>query len=331
MKQTIFKYKSNPMDFSEENTRKNSYCNPIIAESNAIQERINYINLFFKYLIPITFLTFFLSSCEDPIPSDYIPATFVEAVLIVDKPIEKIIVMRTQPLNKPFDYNASLIDDAEVTIRTEGKEYNLVFRNDDNPGYYFPDTSEKVKPETTYTLEIKLKDGSIITGKTTTPKQTNWIYTPGDTVYYPKDTLKLAPVDSLRIEYAPVPNNMFYLLSVVCNDTLDYGKYLNPPTEEKNRRIIRPWNEDNDHYFYNLTNWTFLPTTKTPIVWTVFKWFGKHTVNIYVPDANYLNWFLQYIIKGSYDPQLSSVNGAIGVFGSVSEISHNFFLIKNQK
>jgi hypothetical protein len=205
--------------------------------------------IFFKYIIPVTFLTFFISSCEDPLPSDYIPETVVEAVLIVDKPIENIIVMRSQPLNKPFDYNASLIDDAEVIIRTEGKEYNLVFRSNNNPGYYFPDTTEKVKSETTYTLEIKLKDGSLITGKTTTQKKTNWIYTPGTVIYYPKDTLKLAPVDSLRIEYAPVDNNMFYILSVVCRDTLDYGKYLTPATDEKNRRIIRPGMKIMKHFF----------------------------------------------------------------------------------
>ncbi len=308
----------------------NSKKNYTIPEKIEKEERTNLMLIFFKYIIPVTFLTFFISSCEDPLPSDYIPETVVEAVLIVDKPIENIIVMRSQPLNKPFDYNASLIDDAEVIIRTEGKEYNLVFRSNNNPGYYFPDTTEKVKSETTYTLEIKLKDGSLITGKTTTPKKTNWIYTPGTVIYYPKDTLKLAPVDSLRIEYAPVDNNMFYILSVVCRDTLDYGKYLTPATDEKNRRIIRPWNEDNETFFYDLSTWYFLPTTKTPIVWTVFKWFGKHTVNIYVPDQNYLNWFLQHVIKGSYDPLLSSVDGAIGVFGSASQISHDFFLIKNQ-
>ena len=99
MKQSIFKYNSNSMDFSEENKSNNLSNNCLIAETNEIKERIYYFNLFLKYLIPLTFLTFFLSSCEDPIPSDYTPATLVEAVLIVDKPIEKIIVMKTQPLN----------------------------------------------------------------------------------------------------------------------------------------------------------------------------------------------------------------------------------------
>ncbi|NLO18901.1 MAG: DUF4249 family protein [Ignavibacteria bacterium] len=293
--------------------------------------KVNYLKNLFKYILSFVVLAFLLSSCEDPVPSDYIPETLIEAVLIVDEPIENIIIMRTQPLNKAFDYNASLIDDAEVKIWTEEKEYNLIFRKEDKPGYFYPDTSEKVKSETTYFLEVTLKDGAKITGKTTTPKRSHWVYLPQGDVYYPKDTLKLAPIDSLRIEFAPLEGKVFYILGIACIDSLGYGEYLTPASDEKNRRIIRPWNEGNERFFSDLTTWTFLPTNKTPIVWTVFKWFGKHRALVYFPDENYFNWFLQYVVKASYDPLLSSVEGGIGVFGSASKISHDFFLYKNQK
>jgi hypothetical protein len=53
-------------------------------------------------------------------------------------------------------------------------------------------------------------------------------------------------------------------------------------------------------------------------------------MKVYVPDWNFLRWFLQAQTKGEADPLLSSVDGAIGYFGSASSIKFDFFLLKNQ-
>lgn len=281
-----------------------------------------------------TYLIFFLSlfilvSCEDPIPSDYIPKNMVEATLIVDEPIKDIIIMKTQPVSDSFVYSKSIIHDADVKIISPTKTYQLVCDNERESGYYYPDTNELINPNTIYKLEIVLKDGTIITGETTTPDRISWIKPLPDTLYYPKDTINLTTPDSLKLEWEKVAGIDFYLVDVQCLDTLNYGIYLNPPTNEMNRRITRPWNHDDQ--FKETSTWSLLPSTKTPVVWLTFKWFGKHKVSVYAPDPNFTRWFLQNVVKGQYDPLLGSIKGAIGDFGSASRVSKQFFLKKNRR
>ena len=57
-----------------------------------------------------------LSSCEDPVPKDYIPSNIVEALLIVNEPIRNIKILKSQSLFDEFSYDSSLVSDAEVYI-----------------------------------------------------------------------------------------------------------------------------------------------------------------------------------------------------------------------
>ncbi len=271
-----------------------------------------------------------INACEDAIPSDYIEEKFVEAYLIVDEPIRNIVLMSTQPVNKKFDYANSLIRNAEVKIIGDGKEFILSIDTAGEQGYYFSDTTYLVKPNTNYKLEISIPgytDTDLITGETTTPSRFKYLKTL-DTLHYPKDTVKLPELDTFKLEWEKVPGINFFILNLKCIDTIEYGKYLTPKTEEKNRRIVRPWNED--WMFKEQSNSGFIPNTKTAVVWLSFKWFGIHDVSIFAPDSNYLKWFLQNTIKNQYDPLLGSVKNAIGVFGSASVVRDTFFLVKNQ-
>ncbi len=279
-------------------------------------------------------ISFIVSSCEDDIPNDYIMKTYVEAFLIVDEPISGIKVLETQPLDKPFDLDAGWISDATVKIKNDGSIYELAYSNSTPKGYYLPDNSIKVKPGSIYELEIILKDGTRITGMTTTPNGSlQWVKPPKKEFYYPKDTLKLPGVDSLELEWTNVPDTYFYILSVVCNDTLEYGKYLSPANpDEKNRRAYNTFAKDNNDYYLEIPSWNFIANTKTPTVWLAFKWFGPQTVTIYAGDYNFLRWFMQAsnFSNNESDPLKYSVNNAIGVFGSAIKLSGDFFLFKNQ-
>ena len=122
-------------------------------------------------------------------------------------------------------------------------------------------------------------------------------------------------------------------LSVVCNDTLEYGKYLSPANpDEKNRRAYNTFAKDNNDYYLEIPSWNFIANTKTPTVWLAFKWFGPQTVTIYAGDYNFLRWFMQAsnFSNNESDPLKYSVNNAIGVFGSAIKLSGDFFLFKNQ-
>lgn len=271
-------------------------------------------------------------SCEDPVPTDYIRQNILEAYLIVDEPIRGLRLMKTLPIQDTFSLDKSLIADAEVYISEGNTKMKLEFNpfSSDFPGYFFPDSNYLVKSETLYELEIKLSDGSNITAKTYTPPRSRFIQKVPDMVYYPIDTLKLPSNDSLKVEWESVPGFGVYGLTLRCLDTLGYGKYLDPPRpEELNRRILKPWSDDND--FYELTNWYPVPNTSSPVVWSGFKYFGKHELAIYVPDYNFLRWFLQNATRGVADELLNSVEGnGFGCFGSVSILRDTSFLVKNQ-
>lgn len=287
---------------------------------------------YYFHLVFFAVFIIFLFACEDAPPTDYIQQYYVEAYLIVDEPIDGIKLQRTLPIQDSFKLEKALIKDAIVKIKFEDKEIRLVFRdtgNVDNKAYYFPDTSLKIQPNTTYYLEILTPDGVKITGTTITPRRFEWVEKPPDTLYYPKDSVNFSDGKIYKVKWTSVPGTLFYLAMYKCLDTIDYGKYLNPQTEGKNRRTYHPYDRSDIDY-NDITTWDGVANVEYPIMWVMFKWFGKHRMVIYVPDFNYLRWILQYFRTRQINPLLSSVNNAVGVFGSASKIEAEFFLMKSQ-
>ncbi len=272
----------------------------------------------------------FLNSCEDAVPTDYVKQNFVEAFIFVGEPIENIVVMHSQPVQEKFDYEKAMIRDAEVVISGDGQVFNLMINAVGDSGYYNPNKTYLVKPNTKYDLSIKLKDGSIITGTTTTPNVVSWTDGLKDTIQYPKDTINLP--DRHYISWSPVEKAKFYLLSIIPMDTLEYGKHLSPQTDELNRRVYNSFTNDMDEYYYERSTYPLIANTQTSVVWAAFKWFGLHQVNVMVPDENFLLWYLQNTQQGQINNLLSTVKGTgFGVFGSASIARRNMFLLKNQK
>lgn len=287
-------------------------------------------NKFLALALMILGLAFLLTSCEDTPPIDYQPKNFVEGYLIVDQPIENITVMRTQPINEPYNYENSLIRDAEVTIIGDNQVFNLSIAPKGDSGYYNPDRSYLIKPETKYELHIKLKDGTIITGETTTPSRFSWKEKIKPQVQYPLDSVKLPPTDYISWEPVQKTGDLtgFYIIRVIPLDTLNYGKYLDPPTEELNRHPFSPFKEEDNYKEFSAAG--FVANTRTSVVWSVFNWFGKQKVQVYAGDDNFINWFLQNQQARAINDQLRSVHGGEGCFASASMIQDTFFLLKNQ-
>jgi hypothetical protein len=277
----------------------------------------------------ILIISIILGSCGDPVPSDYIPQNYIEGYLIVDQPIRKIIVMKTQPVTSTFSFDNAMIKDADVRILYEDKVLSLVLSDSVANGYYYPDTTLIVKPNTQYTLEIRLKDGTLISGVTNTPSRFDWVKQFPYDVYYPKDTLNLPVNDTLKMEWTKSTDVTYYIVFLRCLDTLNYGKYLIPQTNESNRRIYRP-GENDDQRYYEISSSGLVPNTSLPMLWTSFKWFGKHEITVYAPDAAYLQWYLQHVVQGQYNPFLSNIQNGDGVFCSASLIHQEIFLYKNQ-
>lgn len=282
----------------------------------------------FRYLMIVFLLVLFIVSCEDVAPTEYTPKYIVQGLLIVGEPINDISLFQTQSLRDSFIYDNSIIKTADVKIIGDNRTFQLVFDNNSKK-YIFPDSSYKVKELTNYSLEIKTPDGKTLTSKTFTPKAVDWIKRPENQIQYPLDTINLP--SNYKISWTKSDTIQFYLIRIRPLDTLEYGKYLNPPTEEKNRRIMRSWIRRPEYYFRETTNWAFLPTTEVPIVWNSFKWFGLTEVRIYTPDANYLKWTLQSFAVRDFNQLLNSIEGdAFGTFGSAATVTDTTFLLKNQ-
>lgn len=273
------------------------------------------------------------NACEDAAPTDYIPKPFVEGYLIVGKPIEGIMVYMTQPTNVVYNRGISTVKDAQVTVTVDDQVYTLQYKDGETPGYAFGAKSVLVLPNKKYKLNIIMKDGSIVSGETLTPGTMEWIREPKPMFHYPQDTMKLPRIDSLDIEWTKVPDRSFYLVRVKALDTLEYGKYLAQPSNEMNRRTYSILEKMDDGTFYkNLTGWGFIANTQSPTVWMSFKWFGKHTVAMYCPDDNMMNWFINIGFNHSSisNNNLKSIVGGEGVFGSASMIEKEVFMFKNQ-
>ncbi len=284
-----------------------------------------------KFILVAALMATFAAGCEDLPPTEYVEHTYVEAFLIVGEPIGNIRVVRSQPLDVEYSLENAFIHDADVRLIKGEEEIALSYRNEGMPEYYDPQ-GRAVEAGAEYRLEINLADGKRITGRTLTPTTFNWVVPPKKYMHFPQDTLKMPEVDSVAIEWEPAQHFNFYLLTVKCLDTLEYGKYLDPPTAEMNRRAYTIF-RNMDNFYDEPAYWTIMGNNRTATVWNAFKWFGPHEIAIFRPDYNMLRWFLQYQnMQGEpYNDMLGSVEGdGIGCFGSASVVRDTSFVYKNR-
>ena len=299
----------------------------------SFDKKNNFKNNFYTVFLLCILLN--TTSCEDPVPKDYEKNTIVEALLIVNEPIRSIRITQTLPLYEPYSYDDALVKNAKVFIAEDGQnEFELKFKYSENIAKlgYFYDANYLVKKNTKYNLRIILPDNQIVTGTTTTPDAFEWDERPNYYTQYPKDTINLPPNGEI-ISWTKPTNATFYILTVTCLDTLNYGKYLATPTKELNSKIYKFWldgsSEERMQRFYReLTVSTLMPNNRTPVVWDVFKWYGLHTVKVFHPDENYRMWYFQILMSGNFNKRFSSVKGCLGFFGSTYMIQDTFFLLK---
>jgi hypothetical protein len=119
-------------------------------------------------------------------------------------------------------------------------------------------------------------------------------------------------------------------------DTLNYGKYLETPTSELNRRTYRRHYDPAEdstrqgwiNYYKELNVHIIMPSNRTPIVWDVFKWYGLHNIKIYNPDENFRTWYFQVLMSRNFSERFSSLKGCMGFFGSAYALQDTFCLLK---
>jgi hypothetical protein len=269
-----------------------------------------------------------LFSCVEDNENTFKEEYILEAFMIVGDPITNIRFMKTIPILDSFSLERALIKDAEIYIYDEnGDTIKLEYNLESKLGYDAVNKSYLVKEMTKYDIRVIYKEDTI-KSFTTTPKSFNWVEKAPDTLQYPIDLNNVE--DQVKVKWENPGSFNFYHIVTRCIDTLEYGKYLNPQTEELNSRILL-W-RDEDFFFRNTTNHGLSPTNEGSIIWTTFKWYGMQEVTIYNPDYNWFRWLGQYF-QSEYNDILSSVEGknVRGVFASATAIRDTSFLKKYKK
>lgn len=283
-------------------------------------------------IVLASLLGLILVSCGDPVPQDYTPEIVIEAYLYVDQPVRGVRVYASQSLADSFQFSRAMIKSAEVTITSSDGVILLQFVDDSAGGRFDAiDTTVRIQPTTKYELLVKAS-GKTLTSSTITPNRFAWITPPKPQFTYPGFANETIFQDSLIIRWSLDAGVKQWLISVTCEDTSGYGTYLSPPSVDTNLRIRDEERDDGTAFEFETTRMFFIQFNQSPTAWQAFKWYGKHRIEIYAPDANLFNWFKATRLSGaSYNPLLGSINGGIGVFGSAYRITSQSFLFKEVK
>lgn len=276
------------------------------------------------------------AGCEDPVPTDYKEEVMLEGLLLVGEPLNNIRILRTLPVTDTFSFERASITDATISVQADGIDIPIEFVSDSRGGTYrAADTAYRIQPDVLYSVTVQAK-GATLTASTRTPAPFAYTAPPRPWLQYPHpDSLLVSVDDSLLVSWTAVPDVDLYIISLTCLDTMGYGRYLDPPTQDSNRRTVRPNPDFFDQSGTLIANEpttlgaTRFPTSQT--VWGVFRWYGLHELRIYAPDKAFRDW-VDLVGSGrrsSYDYRRSNVRGGLGVWGSASLVKARTSLLKH--
>lgn len=273
-----------------------------------------------------------LSSCADPVPEDYVEEIYVEGFVITERPLTKIKILRTLPLTEPYSINKAVINDAFVSVKENGVDVPMIFVEDSLGGFYrAADTNFRAKYNSTYELTV-VASGRTLQATATTLAPFQWVKPPKDTIVYPGKARETEFFDSLKISWEGQEGIPIYVLGIENLDTTGYGIYLTPPTDEHNDRVREDDFDDETLIANERTRYGLSFVSNSPIVWRVFKWYGKHRLHVYAGDNAFREWYQQVGAghRSQYDYRLSNVEGGLGIWAGASVLTGDFFFKKEQ-
>lgn len=266
----------------------------------------------------------------------------VDAVFIVDEPLPKIRLTRTQAPDKPFDFEAAAEGDATVTVRGEGLTFNYRWVYDS----YVYGAARNVLPNTTYHLRIVTSRGEVVTASTTTPSRmeaTEWVLldddgtsvrrrlqtfeTMGDSVFNaPENQLLYADgLLEVRIEPGAATGYQVGLYSL----DLDSDFVIDPEFLDE---------EDFEEFERNICSPPVLPDeTAIRLPWFAIYFEGRYEVDLFAVDRNWYDLArsapgfggdggLGGNIGDNFEKPIFHIDGGIGLFGSASVVRTGFYV-----
>lgn len=269
-------------------------------------------------------LSFTVTACTDYGQDAYREQIVVTSYLTATEPFSELTLYRTAPINDVYDAASLAVLGANVTIHeldAAGNTASVIAYQMTNPGIYRSvDGAATVKPSTRYRLDI------------TVPGLDNPITA---TTFVP-DTFSVRTLNSTSLPYqgpeqfeanlspSVYPGRQTYY--VITTAALDTSQGLVPFYEEFSE-------EDDDVTLVSsgiINQMNYEPQADGSInlkfPWLAVAYYGPNEISFYAIDDNVYDFVRSAGVQlggsttspGEIENVLSSVNGAIGVFGSMS-------------
>lgn len=274
--------------------------------------------------IPLILFMSILTSCvaydQDSYQDRYVVSSYQEAL----KPFSDVTLTRTSPINVAYHFANVAISDAKVRIH-ELDDHGSVVRVIDfpmaTPGVYrVADTAEVVRPLTRYRLEIDIPGHDRrISATTLVP-----------------DTFRVRALNSRTLPYQGPEQFVANLTESVYPGRQTY--YIITTTALDTSLGMTPFYEqftenDNDvtqvsSGIINQMNYVALPdgSINLKYPWLAVAYYGPNRITFYAIDDNVYDFIRSTSVQlggsttspGEIENVISNIDGAIGVFGSMS-------------
>lgn len=287
-----------------------------------------------KCLLMFLLITTFFTCGKNPNTTNYQKEIAIFGFLWGNKPMtadRAIMITYTQPIDKSYDLERSVIHNANVTITEINSGNVYILQDTEQPGFYF-NNSLVPGPKMEYVLNIEV-DNKIVTATTTVPPilgiQTNLIQDKVDSVYQ-DDLSKNNPI-FIECEDA----DQIIVVDMYCNESWENAEYINPfwgqeKPDEAGNYGGQDGNSEPRHIiasakFRDLLSFANYPG-KHVIDWysSMIVFFGSNSMQVMAIDDNYYD----FININEYPELQSGVNGGIGVFGSACGETFQLYILK---
>lgn len=274
--------------------------------------------------IPLILLALFISSCvaydQDSYQQRFVVSSYQEAM----KPFADVTLTRTSPINAEYKFENVAISGANVRVlelASDGMVAQVLNFAMVSPGIYrSTDVASLVRPLTRYRLEIEIPgNDKLITATTLVP-----------------DTFRVKALNSRTLPYqgpeqfeanltqSVYPGRQTYY--VITTTALDTTFGMTPFYEQ--------FTEDDDDVtsvssgIINQLNYIALPdgSINLKYPWLAVAYFGPNRITFYAIDDNVYDFVRSASVQlggsttspGEIENVISTIDGAIGVFGSMS-------------
>ncbi len=269
-------------------------------------------------VIALVLLISFVSCTEESPFAPGISEVVVQAYLFAGEPIDDIKITSTLLLGSE-DTTAPPINDADVYLIKEGKQYNLVAVPGDSGYYHYSGSDLEVEEGDSFEINISY-DGEISKAETVVPPPPENVEISDTILYISDDFFGWGPSDTNNIEitWDAVTSAMFYI-------TVN-----NLETDPESIEMNGPFGDGSDAF----RNFISTPTSSNSYQMRRmnFTHYGKHLIKIYRINQEYADLYISRTqdTRDLNEP-LSNIENGLGIFSAFNSSDSIYFYVKKEE